>query len=268
MVGEMDQSVPYTMRSLRADLGALGVTAGDVVVLHSSARSLGFVVGDTQALVQALLDVLGPRGTLVVPTHTPHNSDPADWQNPPVPQEWWPVIREQAPGFEPGRTPSRWMGVVAETVRTWPGAMRSVHPQVSFAAVGARAAEVTGGHRYDDALGDSSPLGAVYRLDGKVLLLGCGHGSNTSLHLAEWRQQAPPRGPRGSSVRQPDGTSKWVTWIDVIEDESDFPDLGAAFETAARVSVGQVGDATARLMSQRALVDFATAWIAEHRPAV
>ena len=81
------------------------------------------VVGGAQAVVQALLDVLGPDGTLVVPTQTGDNSDPADWTNPPVPRSWWPVIREQTPGFDKSRTQSRWMGVIAETVRTWPGAV-------------------------------------------------------------------------------------------------------------------------------------------------
>lgn len=268
MVSPMNQPVPYTVQSLRSDLRTLGVRSGDVVLFHSSTRSLGFVVGGTQAMVQALLDVIGPEGTVVVPTHTPDNSDPAGWHNPPVPEAWWPVIREQAPGFDPSRTPSRWMGVMAETVRTWPGALRSDHPRLSFAALGAHAADVTGAHQLDDALGERSPLGAVYRLDGKVLLLGCGHDSNTSLHLAEWRQESPPRGVTGASVRQPDGTSRWTTWTDVMEKEDDFEQLGEAFEATVGLSIGQVGGATTRLMSQRALVDFATAWMAVHRPVV
>jgi aminoglycoside 3-N-acetyltransferase len=143
--------------------------------------------------------------------------------------------------------------------------VRSVHPRLSFAAVGAHAAEVTGGHRLDDALGDSSPLGAVYRLGGKVLLIGCGHDSNTSLHLAEWRQPAAPRGPHGSSIRQPDGTSRWTTWVDVLEREDDFDQLGAAFEATVGLAAGRVGSAGTRLMSQRALVDFGTEWLAAHR---
>ena len=264
----MEQVEPYTVQSLSAELRALGLAAGDTVLVHSSAGSVGFVVGGVQAVVQALLDVLGPDGTLVVPTHTPDNSDPADWTNPPVPESWWPAIRSQAPGYDRSRTPSRWMGIIPETVRTWPGALRSDHPQVSFAAVGAHAGEITADHRLDDALGERSPLGAVYRLDGKVLLLGCGHDSNTSLHLAEWRQATPPRAVKGASIRQPDGGSEWISWTDVAENTDDFDQIGAAFEVAVGLSTGDVGDAEARLAPQRALVDFATEWMAEHRPTI
>jgi aminoglycoside 3-N-acetyltransferase len=261
----MDQPMPHTVASLAADLRALGLTSGDVVLLHSSLRSLGFVAGGPQAVVQSLLDVCGPGGTVVVPTHTPDNTDPAGWRRPPVPPDWCKVVRDATPGFDPARTPSRWMGVLAETVRTWPGALRSDHPQVSFAALGGNAHALVGDHRLAEALGEHSPLGAVYRLHGKVLLLGCGHDSNTSLHLAETRRPDPPRAPTGSSVRQPDGSSRWTTWVDIVADESDFAELGAAFEATGGVLVGPVGSATARLMDQRALVDFATTWLTANR---
>ena len=267
MLGPVNQTAPHTVSSLAADLRALGLAPGDVVLLHCALRRIGFVAGGPHAVVRAVLDVLGAGGTLVVPTHTPDNTDPADWRHPPVPPAWWPVIREQTPGFDPAVTPSRWMGVVAETVRTWPGAVRSDHPQVSFAALGAHAPGVVRDHRLDDALGEHSPLGAVHRLGGKVLLLGCGHDSNTSLHLAEYRQPSPPRDRTGSSVRQPDGTSRWTTWTDVVTDEDDFPELGAAYEATGGARLGRVGDAAARLMSQRDLVAFATGWLAAHRPS-
>ncbi|GAA0396591.1 AAC(3) family N-acetyltransferase [Acrocarpospora corrugata] len=261
----MNQAGPHTVRTLRSELRELGVEPGDVLLAHSSMKSLGYVVGGVQAVVQALLDAVGTEGTLVVPTQTGDNSDPSGWGNPPVPAAWWPVIRAESPGYDPALTPSTWMGIIPETVRTWPGAVRSEHPWLSFAAVGKDAREITGTHRLDDALGDDSPLGAVYRLGGKVLLLGVGYDTNTSLHLGEWRQKSPPRGPRGAAVRQTDGTSRWVTWTDVLEDESDFEHLGVAFEEAAAASIGPVGSATARLMSQPALVDFATAWFAVNR---
>jgi hypothetical protein len=153
-----------TRDSLTAQLGALGVVPGGVLLAHSSYKSLGQVIGGPQAVVEALL---AAAGTVVVPTHTPEISDPATWSNPPVPERWWEPIRQESPGFDPARTPaSKWMGRLSELVRTWPGARRSDHPQVSFAAVGPRAAEIVDRHSLTDGLGEESPLGAVYRLDG------------------------------------------------------------------------------------------------------
>ncbi|WP_165521853.1 aminoglycoside N(3)-acetyltransferase [Micromonospora zingiberis] len=256
--------MPHTRAALADDLASLGVRRGSVLLVHSSLKALGWVCGGPVAVVQALRDALGPDGTLVVPTHTPDNTDPAGWRHPPVPESWWPVIRAQMPGFEAAVTPSRWMGVVAETVRTWPGARRSDHPQVSFAAVGPAAEAVVTGHQLDEMLGEHSPVGAVYRLDGDVLLLGVGHGSNTSLHLAEYRLPDPPRRWEGSAVRTPAGRT-WTRWVDVDTDESDFDQAGAAFEAMGSARIGQVGGAECRLMRQRVLVDFAVDWLAAHR---
>lgn len=257
-----------TRGSLAAQLRSLGVRSGGVLLAHSAYRSLGSVIGGPQAAVEALLDAVGPAGTLVVPTHTPENSDPESWQNPPAPREWWPTIRRETPGFDAGRTPaSQYMGRLAELVRTWPGARRSDHPQVSFAAVGAQAAAIVEDHRLGDDLGEHSPLGAVHRRDGQILLLGCGHDANTSLHLAETRQPNPPTHPTGASVTGADGGRQWTTWSEVDVDAGDFEQIGAAFEKTGAVALGPVGASTARLMSQRAAVDFATAWIPAHRPA-
>jgi aminoglycoside 3-N-acetyltransferase len=264
----VDQAQPHTTATLTTDLRALGVVPGDVLLVHSSVKSLGFVAGGVQAVVKALLAAVGPQGTLVVPTHTSENTDPAGWQYPPVPEHWWPVIRSETPGFDPGRTPSRWVGVLPEAVRTWPGALRSSHPQVSCAALGARAREVTAEHDLTESHGERSPIGAVYRLGGKVLLLGCGHDSNTSLHLAERRQAAPPMGETGAAIRDADGTSRWATWTDLVTGEDDFAQVGAAFEETDAVTVGPVGSATARLMDQRPLVDFAVDWMARNRNSV
>jgi aminoglycoside 3-N-acetyltransferase len=252
-----------TRETLTADLRRLGIAGDAVVLVHSAYRSLGFVVGGPQAVVEALLAV---AGTVVVPAHTSDNTDPASWSNPPVPPSMWEPIRHESPGFDVGRTPaSQWMGRLAELVRTWPGSLRSDHPQVSFAAVGAHAAEIVGDHVREDGLGERSPLGAVYRLDGKILLLGCGHESNTSLHLAESRIPEAPRHVTGSSIRGRDGRARWETWSEVAVDAGDFGLIGEAFEKTGAVSVGPVGSATARLMSQRAAVDFAREWIPRHR---
>ena len=95
---------PRTRRVIAANLTALGVEPGSTVLLHSSLGSIGWVPGGPVAAVQALLDVLGPEGTLVVPTQTGDNSDPAAWGRPPVPEDWWQVIRAETPAYEAARS--------------------------------------------------------------------------------------------------------------------------------------------------------------------
>src|SRR5262249_32264089 len=127
--------VPRTTDSLARDLRALGLGGGDVVVVHSSLTALGWVSGGAQAAVQALLDAVAPAGPIVVPAQSGGLSDPAEWRNPPVPEAWLDTVRDSMPAYDPARTPTRGMGAIPELLRTWPGAIRSAHPHVSFAAI-------------------------------------------------------------------------------------------------------------------------------------
>ena len=256
---------PRTRESLSGELRELGVSHGGVLLVHSSLSALGWVCGGAVAVVEALLDVLGPDGTLVVPTHTVGNSDPAVWSNPPVPRAWWPDVRAHMPAYDARLTPSYGVGVVPEVLRSWPGALRSEHPQTSFAALGPRARAITGDHRLGSALGEHSPLARLYAFDADVLLLGTGHSANTSLHLAEYRLRTPRRGRSGAAIAGPDGR-RWVTCDDVELDDSDFDRVGEALDAAGLSRAGRVGSAHCRLMRQRDAVDFALAWMERERP--
>lgn len=257
---------PVTADMLVADLEGLGVESGMTLLLHSSLSSLGWVCGGSQTVIEAMLTVLGPMGTLVVPAHTGGNSDPAGWVAPPVPEPWWPIIRASMPPFDPRLTPTRGMGAIANCVIGHGDACRSAHPQASFAAIGHHAREITAGHRIDELFGITSPLGRIYDLEGAVLLLGVGHNSNTSLHLAEYLAVWPSKRTHedGAAVWV-DGERTWFSFTDLEIDENDFPVIGAAFEATGSTRRRRVGHATAALMMQRPLVDFATRWMNEHR---
>lgn len=255
---------PRTRASLAADLHALGVRPNMTLLVHSSLRALGWVCGGPVAVVQALMDALDVEGTLVMPTHTPGNSEPSQWQHPPVPPAWWQTIRLTMPAFDPRVTPTTGMGQIVEVFRTWPGTVRSRHPQLSFAARGPSADYITANHMLSEGLGNGSPLGRIYDLDGYVLLLGVGHINNTSFHLGEFRAPGAPYKQEGAAMLE-NGVRSWRTFSDVDWDSSAFAEIGTQFDATGSVLRGNVGSGQARLFRQRAAVDFARDWISSRR---
>lgn len=256
---------PVTVSSVVADLRAMGVEAGDALLVHSSLSALGWVSGGAPAVVDALQEAVTEDGTLVMPTHSFQLSDPSAWSNPPVPDEWEPVIRDTAPPYRPAVTPTRGMGAVPECFRNYPGVQRSAHPTGSFAAWGASAESVVADHSLAYCFGDESPLARCYALDADVLMLGTGYGTNTSLHLAENRSDAVSETVTEGAPVLEDGERRWVEFENVAEDTDDFPEIGADFEREIGVVDGTVGEATAKLVSQPRLVDFAVDWLDQHR---
>ena len=172
---------------------------------------------------------------------------------------------ERMPTFRPTVTPARSVGAVPKCFRSHPGVVRSRHPTYSFAAWGADAEAVVADHSYEDGLGEASPLGAVYDRGGSVLLLGVGHAVDTSLHLAEYRATFPKeRASHRAPVLQ-DGERTVVELEDIALSTDDFPEVGAAFEREVGARERPVGTATATLLDQPALVDFAVEWFEANR---
>ena len=244
---------------------------GRVLLVHASLRAVGWICGGSVAMVQALLDVLGPSGTLVVPTFTSDNRDPRLWSESPQPQRWWDTIREHLPAFDPARSPGHRMGALSEQVRTWPGARRSAHPQTSFTALGRDAEVIVDGHDLSCHLGPRSPLGRLDELDAQALLLGVNWNRCTTFHLGEYRQAEPPRRRYACVVRSASGR-EWCEFEDVSLSDEDFDELGRDYEgslsrtTDPGLSVGTVGAAPSTLFSVPSAVRFATSWLADRRP--
>lgn len=259
---------PVTVKSMVEDLKKLGVKRGMVLLVHSSLSSMGWVCGGPVAVIEALEEVLGEDGTLIMPTHSGDLSNPEEWQNPPVPQIWCQTIKDTMPAFEADLTPTRGMGIISETFRKQKGVLRSNHPQLSFASYGKHSEYITGNHGLSFSLGEGSPLARIYELGGYVLLLGVDHGKNTSMHLAEYRADYLSKEIiKSEAPVMEKGGRVWKLFEDINLDSDDFGIIGKAFESE-RISLikrGSIGYGESLLCDQRGLVDYAVNWMNSNR---
>ncbi|MHA1925146.1 MAG: aminoglycoside N(3)-acetyltransferase [Candidatus Thorarchaeota archaeon] len=257
---------PITSDRIIQDLAGIGLTSGDVVVVHSSLSRMGWVVGGPVTVINAMMQVVTVEGTIAMPTHTSGNSEPTHWVAPPVPEDWWPIIRIEMPAYQPSITPADSVGIIPETFRGFPDVLRSKHPQASVAAWGKNAEEVVKTHRLEMTFGTDSPWDRLYDLNAKVLLIGVEHISNTSLHLAEVKAALPnqPTELQGAAIEE-NGERVWKAWTEIQYYFEDFPQIGQAFEESIGYQPVKIGQAESRLLSMRALIDFAVDWLHTNR---
>ncbi len=250
---------PNTIETITKDLKALGIEKGMTIIVHSSLSSIGWISGGAVAVVEALMKVVTEEGTIIMPTQSSDLSDPKHWSRPPVPEDWWQIIRDNVPAFDSRITPTRGMGEIVECFRTYPNVVRSNHPLGSFAAWGKHAVEITMNHSLSMSFGEESPLRKIYDLDGYVLLIGVGYDSNTSVHLSEVRTGACELIQVGAPIIE-NGERVWKEFVEMNYESEKFVEIGVEFERKGTVKNGKIGNATCRLMKQRDIVDFGTEW--------
>lgn len=232
-------------------LRGTGLKPGDVVLVHSAMRTFGPIDGGAETVIAAFLDVIGARGTLVAPTFTFAHEGGDD-----------PVI-------DPAADPSE-MGIITETLRRHPDALRSTAYRHSFAALGHRARVIT---EVDPALSSfdlRSTFGVMLALDAQIVLLGLTYANSTSHHFAEFVCDVPYRHtiPMTVRVRRPDGAVARQPMVDYQPKPGaggeyygsrrpDFNRLGRMLEEQGTVGMSGIGNCAVRRFSMRDLVDLA-----------
>jgi len=159
-------------------------------MIHSSLRSFGQVEGGAQTVIEALMEVVTPSGTLLMPSFN-HAE----------------IFKEEGPGyFHPAETPT-FNGAIPDLFWRLPGVYRSLDPTHAFAAWGKQAQRYTAYHHRTLTMGPQSPLGLLHADGGFGLLLGVGYGSNTFHHVVEMSTGAPCLGLRTEAypIKLPDG---------------------------------------------------------------
>jgi aminoglycoside 3-N-acetyltransferase len=153
-------------------LRQLGIQAGDGLLVHSAIQFLGRPQGGAGMYLDAILDVVGPQGTVAAPTFN--------------------FAFASGEAYDPAETPSVGMGAFSEYVRRLPQARRTAHPMQSLAVIGAAADDLAG----RDTLSAFDPGSAFERmleLDYKLLLLGADWRAISIIHYSEQRAGVPYR---------------------------------------------------------------------------
>jgi aminoglycoside 3-N-acetyltransferase len=256
-----------TRSSLRGDLEHLGVRPGDMVMVHAAMSRVGRLLNGPDALVGALMDTIGPSGTLMAYVDWDARYDELLDENGRVPAEW----RDHIPPFDADSSRAiRDNGALAEFIRTTPGARRSGNPGASVAAIGARAEWLTSDHPLDYGYGDGSPFAKLVGAGGKVLMVGAPLDTMTLLHHAEHLACIPNKRIRRYEV--PFATPLGVQWRMVEEfDTSDpvvlgltedyFATIVSEFLASGQGDRGLIGSASSVLVDAASICAFAVEWL-------
>ena len=171
---ELKASQPHLTRDqIASGLKAMGVVQGDILFIHSSLKSLGYVEGGPKTVIEGLLDAVGPEGTLILPTYyMPGGSILGTCQ-----------MEDYV--FDP-RIHGTNMGALPEAFLQFEGVQRSIHPTHSVSAIGKHASHITEAHHMAPSVfGKGSPWQRFHELNGKILGLGISMGPVTFYHLVE-----------------------------------------------------------------------------------
>ena len=263
--------LPATCSGLRDGMVGLGVRRGGVLMVHTRMSAFGWIAGGAETVVRASLEAVGPAGTVMAFT---------GWEDSPYhlglwPDPWRDAYEAGMPPFDHALSEARHdFGRVPERLRTWPGALRSKHPEVSFAAVGPGAHWLLHQEDLSDPWGKASALGRLVEAGGQVIGLGAPLGTVTLCHHAESVASVAGKNIRRYSmpVVTPDG-SEWRDFesIDAFYGVLPYADVGVPehpIDHLARIALaagagrtGQILRADCWLFDAAPLVDEVVRWL-------
>jgi aminoglycoside N3'-acetyltransferase len=214
--------------TLKDQLLALGVSRGDVLLVHTAFSAIRPVEGGPHAVIDALMEAVGRDGTIVMPSWTDDDDEVFD-----------PMTYEV----------DEHLGIVADTFWQRPDVIRGTHP-FAVAAWGRHAEHIAGAPFVLPPHAPGSGVDLVHDLDGKVLLLGVDHDANTTVHLAELLAGVPYRVPHHITVLE-DGIPRRIDYGENDHCCQGFNQLNDWLRARGLQRVGHFGGGSAKLMRSR-----------------
>lgn len=257
-IGVIGKENYVTKYDIKRGLEQLGLRNGDVVIVHSSLSSFGFVEGGAETVISALLETVGKEGTVVMPTYSANRRKVRRTGKEKQLGVTW---KYDVLPYDPKQTPC-WTGIIAETFRKANDAIRSLNPTHSIAAMGPKAKEII------DARGGSADEGfkKVLELDGYVLLIGVGLGVCSAMHLAEERVQLPEHisrklQPPLELLEKYGRNMGWPKWDIGFEPYPDFARMENPCKEHGIMKIAKIGKSEVKLLRLRELIDLCAEYL-------
>jgi aminoglycoside 3-N-acetyltransferase len=248
-----------TVETLTEHFKALKIEAGDVIEVHASLDALGFICGGAEAVLTALLKVIGHEGTLVTNAHQPLNQDPA-LLDLPIALEEYPTYRKMMVAYHGKQSSINQMDDLSYALQLKDLALVSPHPTYALMAYGKQAKWITQTHPLEDSFSDHSPYGKCLELKAKVLLMGVDYSVVSSLHLAEYQSKIRPLEVKGAALIK-EGQRKWVEYMDYAYQTDYLNEVGMMLEADHQVSIIALGNSQSKLFMLEKAIDMAKAYL-------
>lgn len=207
-----------TKSEIVSGLKKLGLKKGDIVLVHSSLSSLGKVEGGPETVIQALLETVGKKGTVMMP---------------------YPLGK----------------ATIAKVFSSMPGVFKSIHPTHSVSAMGAKARYLTKDHdKMETACGKGTPFGKLVDLNGYILLIGVDQDRNTTLHTAEDYADLPYLSVKEFKYVDENGVEKTLVQKRFPGPHRNFIGMDRVFLEKKIMKIGRIGNAMVRLIDAKKMV--------------
>lgn len=243
-------------------LEQLGIQKGMMLLVSADTSHMGYLLGGYQALIEAMMEVVGFEGTIVMPCFTPQLADPASVSTP-LARQYWQEARENAYPFDRKLSePEGSDPLVYQFLRN-DAVARSYHPLYSFAAWGKYAKLICDKHPLHFALGKDSPLGKIVELNGYCVMLGSDYEQCTMFQMARYNGELSPVRIVSAPITS-NNELQWKNMLDVQFSTKNFSEIGEVMEDKHVVKTSYLGNGRCYLFSAREALTSATAYFAIH----
>ncbi len=245
---------PITKDHLLSEFTKLGINSDDIVMVHTSVSSFGYIVNGAYDIIDALREIVSD-GIVIVPGHTTENSRVEEWQRPPVPKEWHDTIKRCIRPTNRDTEPTG-IGAVPRVFSRYNDIYRTEHPFVSLMYYGTDIPEQLKNQPLDKPHSYNGPFGYLYENNVKLLMLGTEYDNLTFMHLACNINNGPYTVVESNIY---DGNSIKRISFDIEDDDTDlFNIIGNKFEEdkPESIKIRKIGNATCKLINGKEIVDY------------